>query len=68
MGGIEKSYTPSIPECKVYSFLARILRHEKFFSHVENQERGVPNSHKLKIIRQISLCRDLTHLWSGKIV
>ena len=46
----------------------RILYMVELF-HIEKiGERGVPNSHKLKTIRQISPWRDLIHLWSGKIV
>ena len=39
----------------------------ELFSPPNNQEREVPNSHKLKTIRQISPWNDLTHLWMGKI-
>ena len=64
----KKSCERTVPECRVYSFLARILRHENFvhgeiISHGQKiGERGVPNSHKLKTIRQISPWRDLIHL------
>ena len=64
---------PSVPDCKVYSFLARILRHGNFvhgeiISYGENWGRRVPNRYNLKTIRQISMWRDLTRLWSGNIV